>query len=190
MRLIDWIKRIFQRKQVSAVGSTVEGAAIRNSDESAHVPLRSEQTQKWDRTNLLMLRTAIAGLSYRLKKQPELSDYLRSSLHPGKPLRLVREPDNDCDRWAIAVYTTDDRKLGYITRFKNEPIARMMDEGGCFHAYVDGPIGPEDILTPTEDIRIPIAIYMDIYRRKKDGIEQKTATSSQQNKVESQEEIL
>ena len=43
------------------------------------------------------------------------------------------------DEWAIAVYLDEDDKIGYITRFKNEPIARLMDAGKKFVATVDDP---------------------------------------------------
>lgn len=40
------------------------------------------------------------------------------TLTPGKPLRLVKEPDNEFDRDAIAVYA-EDEKIGYIANNDN-----------------------------------------------------------------------
>ena len=90
------------------------------------------------------------------------------SLTPGTELRFFRDPDNEHDKWAISVYTSDDRELGYVTRFKNETIARLMDHGKVFHAYVDEqPDEPEDFATlrrtraRTENYKLPFSIYMD-----------------------------
>ena len=70
--------------------------------------------------------------------------------------------------WAISVYTTDDKELGYVTRFKNETIARLMDYGKVFHAYVDDPPEPPKDETerrrtraPTENYSLPFSIYME-----------------------------
>ena len=65
-------------------------------------------------------------------------------------------------------YTSDDRELGYVTRFKNETIARLMDCGKVFHAYVDEPPEPPKdatelrrTRTSTENFKLPFSIYMD-----------------------------
>lgn len=55
-----------------------------------------------------------------------------------------------------------------MSRFKNETIARLMDCGKVFHAYVDElPPPPKDATearrtrAPTEDYRVPFSIYME-----------------------------
>lgn len=93
---------------------------------------------------------------------------LLDSLTPGTELHLFRDPDNEHDQWAISVYTTDDQELGYVTRFKNETIARLMDYGKVFHAFVDEqPEAPKDAdearrtRARTEDYRVPFSVYME-----------------------------
>ncbi len=62
---------------------------------------------------------------------------LLESLVPGTELKLKREPENKHDRWAIAIYTNEGLQLGYVARYKNEAIARLMDSGYVFSAYVE-----------------------------------------------------
>lgn len=59
----------------------------------------------------------------------------------GDPLILRREPDNPHDAKAIAVYSADLVKLGYIPREKNELPARLLDEGKQLPAHVVGKSG-------------------------------------------------
>ncbi|MBQ8943985.1 MAG: hypothetical protein IJ050_05730 [Clostridia bacterium] len=72
--------------------------------------------------------------------------------------------NNEHDRWAVAVCTTDNRDIGYITRFKNETIARLMDLSRQFKAYVAEK--PKDeterrrTTAPTENFEIPMDVYM------------------------------
>ena len=77
---------------------------------------------------------------------------LYQSLEIDDPLRLVREPDNPYDEYAIRVETadaemigycatpalasTEDRKLGYISRTNNKIIARLMDAGKLIYGKV------------------------------------------------------
>lgn len=116
---------------------------------------------------ILVLKTAVAGLYFHVDQEKD-GQRLLESLTPGTELRLFRDTDNEHDRWAISVYTTDDRELGYVSRFKNETIARLMDQGKVFHAYVDEPLPPpkdaaEERRTRarTEDYRLPFSVYME-----------------------------
>jgi hypothetical protein len=118
--------------------------------------------------SILVLKTAVAGLNFHVDNNSDEGRDLLEALTPGTELHLFRDTDNEHDQWAISVYTTDDRELGHVTRFKNETIARLMDYGKVFHAYVDEPPKPPKNETearrtraPTENYRLPFSIYMD-----------------------------
>ena len=118
--------------------------------------------------SILVLKTAVAGLYYHVDTKNEEDREFLKSLTPGTELHLFRDPDNEHDGWAISVYTTDDRELGYVTRFKNETIARLMDHGKVFRAFVDEqPEPPKDetearrTIAPTENYSLPFSIYME-----------------------------
>jgi hypothetical protein len=61
----------------------------------------------------------------------------------GDALRLKREPDNKYDESAIAVYTQANDMVGYIPRYQNRTIARIMDQGVVVTATIDK-IAPDD----------------------------------------------
>ena len=118
--------------------------------------------------SVLVLKTAVAGLYFHVDDNTDEGRVFLQTLTPGTELHLFRDTDNEHDQWAISVYTTDDRELGYVTRFKNETIARLMDYGKVFHAYVDEPPEPPKdatearrTRTPTEDYKLPFSIFMD-----------------------------
>lgn len=118
--------------------------------------------------SVLVLKTAVAGLHFHVDTETDEGRDLLETLKPGTELHLFRDTDNIHDKWAISVYTTDDRELGYVTRFKNETIARLMDYGKVFHAYVDEPPEPPKdatearrTRTQTEDYKVPFSIYME-----------------------------
>ena len=113
--------------------------------------------------SIFVLKTAIAGMNIN----PDSPKY-RELLKPGAELLLFREPENHHDDWAIGVYLNPERRIGYVTRYKNEAIARLMDVGKVFRAYVDVAPTPEELenmkpqtQTPTEDWRLPFAVYME-----------------------------
>ncbi len=118
---------------------------------------------------ILVLKTGIAGMYYYVKNEEEKQAI--ENLKPGDELLLYREPENEHDKWAVAVYLTENDKIGFITRFKNETIARLMDVGKKFIGVVDDPDDEEtkkvleeerkrDIQAPTEDMRIPFSVFM------------------------------
>ncbi len=118
--------------------------------------------------SILVLKTAIAGLHFHVDDNTEEGRKLLESLTPGTELCLFRDPDNEHDQWAVSVYTSDDKELGYITRFKNETIARLMDCGKVFHAFVDEPPEPPKDETEerrtrayTENYQLPFSVYME-----------------------------
>ena len=117
---------------------------------------------------LLVLQTAIAGLQFHVDDNSESGRNLLQSLTPGTELRLLRDADNDHDCWAIGVYTMSGNELGYITRYKNETIARLMDCGKVFRAFVDelpddddNEDDPRRRPTPTENFQLAFSVYME-----------------------------
>lgn len=117
---------------------------------------------------VLVLKTGIAGIHFHVDTDSEEGEKLLASLTPGTELMLYRDTDNEHDKWAVSVYTKDDRELGYITRFKNETIARLMDYGKKFYAYIDEqPPEPADdterrrTRAVTENYKIPFSVYME-----------------------------
>ena len=117
---------------------------------------------------LLVLQTGVAGLQFHVDRHSDAGRALLESLVPGTELKLYRDPKNDHDRWAIMVCTAEGQDLGYVTRFKNETIARLMDLGKVFHAFVDElPDDDEDETdsrhdpTPTENLSVPFSVYME-----------------------------
>lgn len=116
----------------------------------------------------LVLKTGIAGIQFHVDLTSKEGKALLESLTPGTELMLYRDADNEHDQWAILVYTKDDKELGYITRFKNETIARLMDYGKKFTAIVDE--APPEPQTPdecrrtraeTENYALPFSVYME-----------------------------
>ena len=119
---------------------------------------------------ILVLKTGLAGMKFHIESEEEQEAL--NNITPGTELLLYREPDNEHDKWAIAVHLTEEDKLGFITRFKNETIARLMDVGKKFVAVVDDPATDEEakeILeqenrrnrkAATENMSLPFSIYM------------------------------
>lgn len=60
------------------------------------------------------------------------------SLRLQEPVWLVREPENHVDKNAIRVETLDGRHLGHINRDAARVLAKLMDAGTFFPAYVAG----------------------------------------------------
>lgn len=116
-----------------------------------------------DRT--LVLLSGVAGMHYHVTKETDEGMKLLESLVPGTELKLVREPENKHDRWAIAIFTNEGMQLGYVTRHKNEAIARLMDSGYVFSAYVED-INDEQTQKQfkdravTENYCLPYSIWM------------------------------
>ena len=124
-----------------------------------------QDTSKPKEKQILVLKTGIAGSQFHIESEEEQAAL--DSLTPGTELLLYREPENEYDEWAIAVYLTEDDKIGFISRFKNETIARLMDAGKKFVAITDDPTQVEDIDeqgrrkgAPTENMAIPVSIYL------------------------------
>ena len=119
---------------------------------------------------ILVLKTGIAGLQFNIENEEERRAL--QEITPGTELMLFREPDNEYDEWAIAVHLTQQDKLGFISRFKNETIARLMDAGKKFVGVVDDPENDPEAKeiaekeqrrsrrAPTENMALPFSIYL------------------------------
>lgn len=139
--------------------------------QEANRPLRARMfnrdSSKPKEKRILVLKTGIAGMQYYIENDEERKAI--DEITPGTELILYREPDNVHDELAIAVYLTENDKLGFITRFKNETIARLMDAGKKFVAVVDDPENDQEAAeivnersrrTGTENMAIPFSVYM------------------------------
>lgn len=108
-----------------------------------------------------VLETAIAGMNFHVENEQEEENLKK--LEPGTELKLYREPENEFDEWAVGVYYGEEDLLGYITRYKNETIARLMDAGKKFIAIVDEEREEaEDSrrkMAPTES-GVPVSVYL------------------------------
>lgn len=109
----------------------------------------------------------IPGLPGILFQKKKITRMMIRDLEPGTELRLYREPDHIHDKRAVKVVTQDDVEPGYLCRFKNKTVARLIDEGKKFVACVDGESEkPNDsdernrTRAPTEDYRMPVAVYI------------------------------
>ena len=126
---------------------------------------QEEAAEKKKPEKELVLWTAIAGIQHHLDPNSRKGRKFLKSLEPGTTLILRREPDNKHDRWAIAVETEDGQMLGYITRYKNETIARMMDHGHLFEAQVESAKHEEtkeseQQKTYTEQFLLPFSVWL------------------------------
>ena len=59
---------------------------------------------------------------------------IEPTLTAGAKLKLQREPRNEFDESAIAVYDAENNKLGYIPKNKNEVLAKLLDAGKSLSA--------------------------------------------------------
>ena len=129
--------------------------------EEFHAGFFKPDTFRKKEIQIKVLETAIAGMGFHVKDEREEENL--EKLIPGTELKLYREPDNQYDEWAIAVYYDEDDLLGYVTRYKNETIARLMDCGKKFIAIVDEHRESDEKvnrgIAPTER-GIPISIYL------------------------------
>jgi hypothetical protein len=128
---------------------------------------KEEEELKKNRPNWkLVLWTGIAGIQHHVNDRSAEGKKLIKSLVPGTELKLVREKRNQYDRWAIAIHTVDGVKIGYVTRYKNETIARLMDAGFKFHAFVESRRKsnyqvPDEQRAFTENFVVPYSVWME-----------------------------
>lgn len=72
---------------------------------------------------IVVLECQIAGTSY------QQLDKIEPGLKKGDRYILFRETENKYDPFAVAIYTSEKQKLGYLPRDKNESTARLLDAG-------------------------------------------------------------
>lgn len=80
--------------------------------------------------DIFLLETHVAGLRYYDIKN------LSTPLQLTDILLLRREPGNVNDKLAIEVLTVTAQKLGYLPKFRNPVLARLMDAGKSLVAEV------------------------------------------------------
>jgi len=71
-------------------------------------------------TKFYLLQFFVAG--FRFYKGMELLAYMQE----GDLLELVREPNNEHDNWAVALYWNNE-KIGYVPRDENALLSRLLD---------------------------------------------------------------
>ena len=84
----------------------------------------------------MIFHTKIAGVTF-VDRQRTVSRLNRcGELDTGTELVLRREPNNQFDHNAIAVFTKSGEQLGYIPRDTAKSMALNMDRGQDYKAYV------------------------------------------------------
>lgn len=79
---------------------------------------------------LVVLECHIAGTSYLELEEVE------PTLKTDDKFYLVREPANEYDSFAVAIYSAAKVKLGYLPKSKNESVARLLDAGKLLFAVL------------------------------------------------------
>ena len=83
-------------------------------------------------TEIQLMECYVAGTTFR-----EDIDEIEQELQKDDLLVLKREPDNEHDKFAIAIYDKEERRIGYIPQRKNEIMARLMDAGKIVFGKID-----------------------------------------------------
>ena len=120
---------------MEGVGKIMSDVFKQELNDEFHAGFFQRDVFKQKSVQIKVLETAIAGMHFHVEDEQEEENI--ENLVPGTELELYREPDNAYDEWAVAVYYGEEDLLGYITRYKNETIARLMDAGKKFIAVVD-----------------------------------------------------
>jgi hypothetical protein len=81
---------------------------------------------------IYLLSVVVAGTSF----VPNIEE-IASHIDKGSLLRMVRQPKNEYDEYAIAFFYEQDR-IGYIPEMMNLVVSRLMDAGKEFYAEVTG----------------------------------------------------
>lgn len=127
-------------------GGLPTGALERRADRLVIVPDGHPQEMVNPRSTSLH-RLGIFSFSVRGTSYHE-SAARSGDFRPGRPVRLVREPQNEHDPNAIAVYAESGRKpIGYVNKQNAKRLARLLDAGVEFAAISTRGGGPgrEDV---------------------------------------------
>ena len=100
-------------------------------------------------TEIQLMECYVAGTTFR-----EDIDEIEPELQKDDLLVLKREPDNEHDKLAIAIYDKGERRIGYIPQRKNEILARLMDAGKIVFGKIEKKKWRGDWL------KIKIKVYM------------------------------
>jgi single-stranded-DNA-specific exonuclease len=82
--------------------------------------------------------TKLAGVSFEGRQE------VVARLQPGAPVRLVRQPDNEFDPNAIAVFAPTGEQIGYLNRRLASVLAPALDAGAEWDVGVTDVTGGED----------------------------------------------
>ena len=100
--------------QMTVVSATQQLMAKSFTDRMVGLPLGGD---------IFLLETHVAGLQYYQASE------IVGRLQAGNTLILRREPANPHDDLAIEILVASGQKLGYVPRFRNPVLARLMDAG-------------------------------------------------------------
>ncbi len=89
-------------------------------------------------------KTTVAGVTFANADGTNRQDLLQA-LSTGAQLRLVREPTNPHDRYAVAVYNANGQRLGYVPA-GDAKLASHLDSGGSAAATVVAVVGGGGLL--------------------------------------------
>lgn len=104
-----------------------------------------------------VIKTKVVGVSKR-NEDGQSRQELIEMLEPGEELFLEREPDNEHDENAIAVFNESWEQIGYLSRSVAEELAPLLDvgyEAKCIVTAITG--GSDD--KPSYGCNIEITIY-------------------------------
>lgn len=142
-----------------AAGGTIDAGYVFETKET-QAPVQDKRIIDIQ-NKIYVLESKISGMKYYIESDAE-REKLRK-LKPGDVLKLVREPYNEYDKNAVAVYLDDNDKIGFLARTKNEMLARMMDAGKEFIAIVNEPVSEHNSYGKSPDeayVETKVSVYM------------------------------
>jgi hypothetical protein len=122
-------RRTFFQRLFGSFGATVAGQAMGGDEYEVQIQ-----------------ESPIAGFQFHR------GDAVWESLKVGDELKLVREPSNEHDPDAVAIYFGDEQ-LGYVPRAENSAISQMLDRGENLEARICRLLVSDD---PWQRVRITI----------------------------------
>jgi hypothetical protein len=100
-------------------------------------------------TEIQLIKCYIAGTTFR----EDIAE-IEPELQKNDLLVFKREPDNEHDKLAIAIYDKRERRIGYIPQKNNEILARLMDAGKIVFGKIENKKWQDDWL------KIKIRVFM------------------------------